>query len=148
MKHTLFNFLMTGNLAIQCYFLDGSIFKGMLSMFGPVLFSRKRLVLSNTESGNLRSYLWTNIIFNLFIHISMWFTMTFLVCWGVRSNTNEFVWGIGCILSDENVARKFHIFLPTILLLNLFLVPITFILQKVDLYRNNPRIDPKIYMTK
>ena len=139
---------MSGNLAIQCYFLDGSIVEGILSIFGPVLFSRKQLVLTNILSGNLRGYLWTNIIFNLVIHYSMWFTMIFLVCWGIRSNSNEFVWGIECILSDENVARKFHMLLPTISLLNVLLVPITFILQKASLYRNNPRINPRIYMTK
>ena len=139
---------MPGNLAIQFYFLDGSIVEGILSTLGPVLFSRKQLVLSNTESGNLRSYLWTNIFFNLAIHLSMWLTMTFLVCWGVRSNHNEFVWGIECILSHENVARKFYMLLPTISLLNLLLVPIAFVLQKASLYRNNPRINPNIYMTK
>ena len=139
---------MQGNIAIQYYFLDGSIVEGILSIFGPVLFSRKRFVLKNTQSGNLQSYLWKTIIFNLVIHFFMWFTMTFLVCWGVRSNNNEFVWGIECILSDENVARKFHMLLPTISLLHLLLVPITFVLQKTSLYRNNPRINPKMYMTK
>ena len=139
---------MSGNIAIQCYFLDGSIVEGFLSTFGPVLFSRKRLFLTHIQNGNLRSYLWINILFNLVIHFSMWCIMTFLVCWGVRSNDNEFVWGIECILSHENVARKFYMLLPTILLLNLLLVPIAFVLQKTTLYGNNPRMNPKIYMTK
>ena len=139
---------MSGNLAIQYFFLDGSIADGILSTFGPVLIPRNRLVLSNTETAKLRSYLWTNIIFNLAIYLSMWFTMTFLVCWGVRSNNNEFVWGIECLMSNENVAWKFQIGFPTILLLNLLSVPVAFILQKTSLYRNYPRINPKVYMTK
>ena len=78
----------------------------------------------------------------------MWFTLTFLVCWGVRLDTKEFVWGVKCILSNETVARKFYVFAPIVLCLHILSIPLALVVDKLALNSNNCKINPGKYKAK
>ena len=74
--------------------------------------------------------------------------MTFLVCWGIRSEIEEFVWGVECIVSDDDVGRKFYLYTPMILSLHVLSLPMAFIIEKIILYQPNSKIIPKKYLMK
>ena len=74
--------------------------------------------------------------------------MTFLVCWGIRSEIAEFVWGVECIVSDDEVGRKFYLYTPMILSLHVLSVPVAFIMEKIIFYHSNSKIIPKKYLIK
>lgn len=78
----------------------------------------------------------------------MWFTLTFLVCWGVRVDTKEFVWGVKCILSSETVARKFHVYCPIILCIHLLSILLALVVDKLALNTNACKVVPGKYKAK
>ena len=74
--------------------------------------------------------------------------MTFLVCWGIRTNTNKFVWGVQCISSDDEVGRKFYLYAPMVFSVNVLSLPLAFVLEKITLYQSNSKILPRKYLSK
>ena len=95
----------SGNLAIQYYYLGGSFWQGLFSIFGPLIFpTDHRQHSSKSRYRSIRRYIRANVYFNLMCHLSLWLVMTFLVCWGVQ-----------CIEADWNTGGKFASFVPLVI---------------------------------
>ena len=108
-------------MAIQYHYIGGTFVHGTLSFFGPMICLEDLwLYSSGLKFKRICRYIWTNMIFKLTVHASLWLMMTFLVCWGTQ-----------CITSHLNVSSKFNVYVPVTFFLHAFAFLTAMSLEKI-----------------